>query len=465
MATHRGKTVLAALVGLLGLLCLAVAPGHAGEPRPGAAAFRDGVSAANDVLADTLIAKGAESLDRLRTLVADDKPDGRAYELLAFARLLRALGRSDAAFDKQLRTTIEGAEDPEVRKFARAALDVLGTATPLGEGREDGRSISPRKLVAALADGNEHRVANNVLVDQLLLHGPAALPVVLQAVLDPTFEGRGYAAWAAGVLVRGTGADPRLVRPTLEMAKMSRHAYVCTLARSSLSILSRTVARAPVRSREPNPYIVRANAEAPSRDAPIEALVRAMPKRKGHWQEVVLDRLIAHGAGSVEALAAAAADGDYGARAYAAWGLARLVRALGRPAAEIETALKAAGSSKDQEVREYVAAGRRVLGQVTPLGSGDEDTAALKTQKLIGALVDGQVGPNNVIVDQLLLRGESAIGPLLAACKDAECKAPFYAAWALAKVLRATGQRPEDATGMFKARYEPDRSPRIILGL
>ena len=297
MTAHRTRITFVASLGVLGAFCFLVLPGHAEEPEASPAGFTDGVSTANEVLADTFLVGGAASVDRLRTLVMDDQPDGHAYEILVYARLLRALGRTEAAFEARWRAAAEKADDPEVRAFARAAGAVLATATPLGKGREDGGSISPRKLVAALTDGNEHRVANNVLVDQLLLHGQAAIPVVLDAVLDPAFEGRGYAAWAASVLVRGTAADPRLVRPALEMATTSRDAYVRTLAKSALDILSEEESdETPAAVKKPNPYIVRANAEAPGPDAPVGVLVRAMQKRGSNGREIVLDRLIARGA-------------------------------------------------------------------------------------------------------------------------------------------------------------------------
>ncbi len=67
---------------------------------------------------------------------------------------------------------------------------------------------SPLLLVASLRDGNEHRIANNEVVDALVRHGEQALAPLQAAVADTAFPGRGYAAWALGTVLASLPTRP-----------------------------------------------------------------------------------------------------------------------------------------------------------------------------------------------------------------------------------------------------------------
>ncbi|MDJ0974747.1 MAG: hypothetical protein QNJ98_09840 [Planctomycetota bacterium] len=326
---------------------------------------------------------------------------------------------------------------------------------------------SARKLAARLTDGNEHRARNNQLVAKLVEQGQKSIVPLLQCVNDPEFEGRGYAAWALAEVVRKTKADPAMVVPALRVAAQSDDEYVGALARSALGRLDAShAAQRPARKPRfgPSPYIQAALQEAPGPDATIEELVRRLGEREGHWQEIVLDRIIARGDAAKELLGKALDDKAFPARAYAAWGLGRVHRALGQKPEAVIDKLRGLLDDDDKNVRHYASAGLRALGQETPLG--DVDGRKLKSETIVAALAAGQqsVMANNVLIDQMLLHGEKSLPALLATSKDPKAPNRFYADWAMAKVLRMTGLRPKELVTYLKSRYAPGRSPISILG-
>lgn len=96
---------------------------------------------------------------------------------------------------------------------------------------------SPTLLVARLRDGNEHRVANNRVVERLEGIGAGALGPLRAAVEDAAFPGRGYAAWALACVLHRTGARDEATLAVLRAACRDADDYVATLATSGMKRL------------------------------------------------------------------------------------------------------------------------------------------------------------------------------------------------------------------------------------
>lgn len=282
-------------------------------------------------------------------------------------------------------------------------------------------SPSARRLVAELTDGNEHVPANNRIVNLLVVRGERALVPLRQALLDEDFEGRGYAAWAIAKILVNTGKRPLEMTAALHAAAASDSSYVRTLARSALSLLGQP---GVVSADEgPNPWIQAVLRDAPGPDTPPELLVSALPERGGYWPDVICDRLILLGPKSLPALRRAVADEEFTARDAASRTLARLTAAL-----------EADGATPERLIASFESG------------------------------VSARLAVNNALVDRLLLHGKAAIPALTAEISKPDGGAKGYAYWAVAVILRATGERPEQAMKIIKGRWRPTESPRIILG-
>jgi hypothetical protein len=308
----------------------------------------------------------------------------------------------------------------------RILVVVFTTALVLSAGIEvQAGEPSARKLVARLTDGNEYRVANNKIVDQLVAKGEKSLAPLRQALLDEEFEGRGYAAWAIGKVLKATGRRPLEMTAALHAAAGSGNDYIRTLAGSALSILTeKTVTRSREKGWKPNPYTVAALRDTPKPGATPDEMIAALPERQGFWRDIILDRMIMAGEKSLPALQRASGDEAFGARKEAEWGLRRL---------------SAAVSAKQATPEELIAG----------FASGGNET----------------VPANNALVDRLLLHGMAAVPALVAELKDPARVRKSYAYWALAVLLRATGERPEEATKILTDRFQQGTSPISILGM
>ncbi len=148
-----------------------------------------------------------------------------------------------------------------------------------------------------------------------------------------------------------------------------------------------------------------------------------MPKHEGHWRSIISSRLVMAGEKAIPALKRAVEDETFGAAKEAQWTLTRVTTACAAKPATPEEII--AGFTNDSKA--YRA--------------------------------------NNALVDRLLLHGSAAIPALVAEMKKPRNQQKSYAPWALAVLLRATGERPEEAIRVLTARFKPGNSPLSLLGM
>lgn len=199
-----------------------------------------------------------------------------------------------------------------------------------------GASEAPSKaaaLVANLKDGNENRIANNKLVDELVALGADALPPLTTMAADATSDGRGYAAWALAKVLEKTGTRPQPAMEALEACTKSADPYVVALSTSGLRVLR----AAPQRLEAP------AEAPTPS-ESPESAFLLVARLVDGNEHRLANNRIVAAlekiGRPSIASLIAALGDPKFPGRGYASFALGSVMKANAIQDAAAETLLR-----------------------------------------------------------------------------------------------------------------------------
>jgi beta-lactamase regulating signal transducer with metallopeptidase domain/HEAT repeat protein len=411
--------------------------------------YRAGTSPENRDRTIRLLAIGEEAIPQLLAAARDEGFPGRANAAVALARLLRALGRPGGEVSEILRELAAGGEE-HARTYGRWGLEVLAQETPLGDGSEGGRDLAPEAIARALRDGNEHLKADNVLVDQLLLHGKEAIEPLVRAIRDRSFSGRGYAAWALAVVMFGTESSTDAGWAALQEAARDSSGYVHALARSGMSLfVTRRIA-------------VRGSAgtvAVPGRGAAATSLLEALGKGS---PRAVSDALVARGREAIPALTERLRGGSPAERRRAAALLGRILRAAGDPPETTVAALREAARSEDPALVEAAGEALRNLERETPLDGEGSGAIDFTPERLVRSLRDGNEHrlADNILVDMLLMHGEAALVPLVEAAADETFPGRGYAAWALGCLLGATGTDSPEALAVLRAASRA-RSPYV----
>jgi hypothetical protein len=215
-------------------------------PESLAARLRDnGDAAGNARTVEKIMALGEAAVMPL--IVAGNNPAflGRGQVATALAAVMVKFPAMAAETKKAAMATLQllaKDRDGAIAKNAKAALQSLKPAPPdsgdAGKG-EPATELpkSPTLLVALLRDGNDHRVADNRIVDALVSVGEPALAPLRTALEDKEFRGRGYAAFALGSVLRKLGTRPPELLELLTAAAADQDPYVRALAKSARGLL------------------------------------------------------------------------------------------------------------------------------------------------------------------------------------------------------------------------------------
>jgi hypothetical protein len=392
-----------AIVIAVGVLVAAAAANAEDSPETLIATLTDDLTVENRSLADRIVARGGESIPPLVEALGREDLPGRVHAISALGRTLRATGLTPPSALACLRAATERG-DRLCRIQARVAIRDLDLETPLD--REGVRDVaaSPRRLVGALVDGESHGAANDALLDRLLLRGRAALLPLVQAACDPDFEGRAASARALRRLARVVGGDPGAVEPPLVG----------------------------------DPVVITALFAAPPPDAPIEDLIAALGDRSGCSLAVVSDRIVMRGADAILPLLAAMKDGANPGAAFAPRVLGRVLRATDRRPEGAMRALRGAFVFAEPRARWCAGVSLKELAEE------DDPMRGLRTAGELIPFLGCAGAP-----DRFLCCGKPAIAVLAAATEDPANGSRDVAAFALAKLLRATGERPPGAVRLL----------------
>ena len=270
----------------------------------------------NEILPE-IIGAGEAAIPELMRAMKDQGHAGRAWAAWGLAKLLATLERQPAEALEALDAAAKD-EDAYVRLLAKSGRNRLSQGT-LNKGSVGGDEA---KLVRRLRDGNPFVSANNPIVDQLQTRGQAAVDALADAIRDPEFEGRGYAAWALALVIVSSGSKDEGALALLEScAEEDDDSYVRLLANSGHGVLK--ASRAPGKRGEPSIaelesalMIVARLAEAPFEDRHCAAISA---------------RLVAFGEDAIPALSAALADTNFSGRAAAAMILGELCSTFPAP--------------------------------------------------------------------------------------------------------------------------------------
>ena len=124
-------------------------------------------------------------------------------------------------------------------KRLRPYYDRGDWAGPAQAAKQAASRASPRDLVRSLRDGNRFVAANNKVVDQLVALGKPAIEPLVEAIEDPDFAGRGYAAWALAKVLGPLDPRPAEAVALLRETAASSEGYVKALSESGLRTLTR----------------------------------------------------------------------------------------------------------------------------------------------------------------------------------------------------------------------------------
>lgn len=178
--------------------------------------------------------------------VVENLPDDRLYMRARIAAAAEAMPYKNPELGG-FRADVGSIGTRQIVEGVQAAREVYERLAPIfadGEFREAPddvvghvASASPTLLVAELRDGNEYRVANNRVVDQLEAIGARSISPLVSAIRDENYPGRGYAAWALSQVLKASGLDDERALQVLREASQDEDPYVSALARSGLGNL------------------------------------------------------------------------------------------------------------------------------------------------------------------------------------------------------------------------------------
>ncbi|MFY9344722.1 MAG: hypothetical protein WAT39_19680 [Planctomycetota bacterium] len=207
-------------------------------------------SAVTATLVDRIVAAGAAAAQPLMVAAGNENFRGRLAAVTAIGQLVTA----HPSIDQEQRGWFRRALVPLTREAgdlaaaASAALAAVesaatrpagddGNSAPAEPTRQPGLPKGAFALVASLRDGNEHRVANNRVVEALAALGETAVLPLQAAVADHEFTGRGYAAFALGKVLSTLATRPAAAFEALQAAARDDEPYVAALAKSGLALL------------------------------------------------------------------------------------------------------------------------------------------------------------------------------------------------------------------------------------
>ncbi len=189
--------------------------------------------------------------------VVKNRPDDRLYMRAYIAAAAEAMPYPNPELDDYAAPVGNIGTDAIVRGVARsmAIYESLrprfeaGDFGPASDSRPTSRpdsrppSSDARALARRLKDGNEFRVANNEVLENLVKLGAPSIDALIEVVNDEQSEGRGYASFGLAHVMKALGLKDERALSAMRACLDASDPYVVVLTGSGLRLLGESPAK------------------------------------------------------------------------------------------------------------------------------------------------------------------------------------------------------------------------------